>query len=340
MSNALFQVFKNFTFLLFSFTLMTGVYIAISSNSWFGVWLGLELNLMSFIPIILVGSMNSVEVEAGLKYFLVQACGSLVLLQSSLYMSSVSVLSTILVMMALSLKMGAAPFHFWFPMVLEGLDWGKVYLLSSLQKVAPLCLTYYWVLISSGWGLMVVVVFSGVVGALGGVNELSLRKLLGYSSINHLGWLPLAMIQPGKVWMEYFSIYILMLLVVVWLFKINDMHWMGQLVNLNMNIWTRVSIMMSMMSLGGLPPLLGFLPKWLVIQTLTGSFSSVLVLILLSTNVVTLFFYLRLSLASLAGMLRYNEFKSKSISSSEVSSVLVNLSGLGLAGPVLFSLSQ
>ena len=119
MRASLFQVFKSST-VLFSSGVFVGALIAVSRSSWFGVWLGLELNLLSFIPLAII-RIGKREVEAGLKYFLVQACGSVVLVYRGVFISNLRQSSVALIFLALALKLGLAPIHFWFPIVSEGL---------------------------------------------------------------------------------------------------------------------------------------------------------------------------------------------------------------------------
>lgn len=177
---------------------LSGALLAVARGSWFGVWVGLELNLLAFLPVVIVGR-RSVSVEAGLKYFLVQACGSLVVLQAGAVLSSLGVVFTRVLVLALTLKSGGAPCHFWLPIVSEGLRWGKVGLLFRVQKLAPLTLLFYRHSpeVAGIYGLIVMA--SAVVGTVGGINELSLRKLLAFSSISHFGWLCLGMERKAEV---------------------------------------------------------------------------------------------------------------------------------------------
>lgn len=170
---------------LFFSTLLAGVLLRVSSDSWFGAWCGLELNLMSFIPY--VSTKESVySSEAALKYFLIQALGS-----SFIIMGAVELVFFVdfgcLLLVALLLKLGAAPMHFWFPQVIGGLTWLQCVVLMTVQKVGPMFLLSY-VLVRESACLVVYgrAILSAVVGALGGINQILLRKLLAFSSINHI----------------------------------------------------------------------------------------------------------------------------------------------------------
>lgn len=98
----------------------------LSGVSWFGAWVGLELNLLSFLPLVMA-RRESGRAEAGLKYFLVQTSTSLLVLQGRLFLGNIRPSFWLIVFGALLTKVGMAPFHIWFPMVAEGLRWGVHY---------------------------------------------------------------------------------------------------------------------------------------------------------------------------------------------------------------------
>lgn len=87
-------------------------------------------------------------------------------------------------------KMGAAPVHFWVPTVIQGLSWGNCILLITVQKIAPM-----GIMVISPDTLIIqdlltgASILSGILGGVGGLNQVLLRKILAYSSIRHIGWL-------------------------------------------------------------------------------------------------------------------------------------------------------
>nr|AQM40045.1 NADH dehydrogenase subunit 2 [Atlanticus sp. ZJZ-2017] len=299
--------------LLFLSTLLLGTIISITSTSWLGVWMGLEINLLSFIPL-MTNTKNIMSTEASLKYFLVQALASSILLFSIILMLSFSntplmmemeVFKT-LISSALLLKMGAAPFHFWFPGVMEGLNWHNCLLLMTWQKIAPLMLLAYT--IEMNMFISIIIMMSVLIGSLGGLNQNSLRKLMAYSSINHVGWMTAAMVVGETMWELYFMIYTLLSLSIVLMFNTHHIYHINQnfLVMPN-NPMTKSCMFLLLLSLGGLPPFLGFLPKWLIIQTLTELGYQFIVITMVITTLMTLFYYIRLTF--LAFLFSYTELK-------------------------------
>nr|UJT63713.1 NADH dehydrogenase subunit 2 [Ptosoproctus baishishanicus] len=297
---------------LFTSTLVLGTIIAVTSTSWFGVWMGLEINLLSFIPL-MTNTKNIMSTEASLKYFLIQALASAILLFSIILMFTLSnslllkpsIFQT-LICSALLLKMGAAPFHFWFPGTMEGLSWKNCAILMTWQKIAPLMLLAY--VIEMNTFIMTVIITSVLIGSLGGLNQNSLRKLMAYSSINHLGWMISALVMGDNMWELYFIIYTFLSLSIVLLFSTHHVFHINQnFLTLTNNRITKSCIFLLLLSLGGLPPFMGFFPKWLIIQTLVDMNYQFVATIMVIATLVTLFYYLRLTF--LAFLFSYTELK-------------------------------
>nr|UZC53689.1 NADH dehydrogenase subunit 2 [Ultragryllacris pulchra rubricapitis] len=293
----------NITHLLFLITLLSGTLISISSNSWFSAWMGLEINLLSFIPL-MTSPKNILSTEASLKYFLVQALASIIFLFSTTYMQifsdSLLIINTFfisLISSTLLLKMGAAPFHFWFPGTMEGLSWTNGFILLTWQKIAPLMLLSYLIKMSTFISLIIII--SVIIGSLGGLNQTSLRKLLAYSSINHLGWMVAAMFCGENLWELYFTIYTILTLSLIFMFSTFQIFHINQnFISLTFNPSLKLLLYLTLLSLGGLPPFFGFLPKWMVIQNLISLNALFTVIVMVTMTLITLFYYLRLSFSA------------------------------------------
>nr|YP_009975997.1 NADH dehydrogenase subunit 2 [Scyllarides haanii]QNK05441.1 NADH dehydrogenase subunit 2 [Scyllarides haanii] len=285
--------------LLFSSLLLTGTIMSISSTSWFMAWMGLELNLMSFVPLI-TSKTNQYPSEAALKYFLVQALGSALIILSAPLMMDMDIFSPML-LMALLLKLGAAPFHSWFPSIMEGLNWPQCILLMTIQKIAPIFLISHLVTQTS---IPEFVTFSSIlsalVGSLGGLNQTSLRKILAFSSINHLSWMLIAMLLSDYSWLIYFFFYSIISASIVIFFNLQQYFFFSQLFSNPLTSFTK-SFMSSfaLLSLGGLPPFSGFIPKWIIIEAMAYNHMFLPLLVLIFSALITLYYYLRIAVLSL-----------------------------------------
>nr|QEE94242.1 NADH dehydrogenase subunit 2 [Ochlerotatus fulvus] len=296
---------------IFFIMLILGSLITISSNSWLGAWMGLEINLLSFIPLMNEGKKNLMTSESSLKYFLTQAFASSILLFAIILMMLFfnnnwmmnNNFNDLLILSTLLLKSGAAPFHFWFPGVMEGLNWINSLILMTWQKIAPLMLISY----NMNYNFFLIsIILSMIIGALGGLNQTSLRKLMAFSSINHLGWMLMAMMNNELLWFTYFILYSILSMSIILMFNNFKLFHFNQIFNFSMmNPSIKFFMFLNLLSLGGLPPFLGFLPKWLVIQNMIELNQIFLLFISVCLTLITLYYYLRMSYS--VYMLNYNK---------------------------------
>nr|AOY39128.1 NADH dehydrogenase subunit 2 [Stenotrachelus aeneus] len=291
--------------MLFLNSMIMGTLISISSYSWMGMWMGLEINLLSMIPLF-NSTKNMYSSESSLKYFLSQTMASLILLYSIILMLIFCEFITPMMNFTLNLmldsalltKLGAAPFHFWFPEVMEGLSWMNCLLLLTWQKIAPMMLIMNKMI---NMNLLFMVIFlSLLISGLMGLNQTSLRKIMAFSSINHIAWMLSVSNHSYSVWTIYFITYSIISLNLIWLFNMSNSFFLKQMFNLfKNNKMLKLFMMMNFFSLGGLPPFIGFLPKWLVINFLINNNLFMQSFLLIIFTLITLYIYIRMMLNSL-----------------------------------------
>nr|QKY63910.1 NADH dehydrogenase subunit 2 [Triatoma vitticeps] len=306
----------NTSTMLFMTTMILGTSIVFSSESWLGMWMGLEMNLISFIPI-LYKSKNMASSESCMIYFLVQSLGSFLMLTSVLLNSSIMIspimgeefMNTAL-MLSMMVKLGVPPFHFWFPEILEKMPWTNCLILMTWQKIAPLCILSY---MTESSLIPIIIMITVTVGAIGGLNQTSLRKIMGYSSINHMGWMIACMKFNNEFWIKYLIIYSIIITMMILLFNYYSSFFINQMINSSPSFMEKSLIIILFMSLGGLPPFIGFMPKWLVIQSMISSSSSTIMFTMIMSALITLFYYLRLISSTLlisSMTIKWNQNKS------------------------------
>nr|ASY97571.1 NADH dehydrogenase subunit 2 [Macrocheraia grandis]QFP99277.1 NADH dehydrogenase subunit 2 [Macrocheraia grandis grandis] len=283
----------NFNKMMFLTVMVMSTLVTLSSNNWIGMWMGLEINLMSFIPII-YKKKNKNSSQAMMLYFLTQSIGSMTMMFSIMMNTLIMINSTlvnewlnILMMMSLLIKLGGAPFHMWLPEVMTNMNWEQCMILMTWQKIAPLSIMMS---LNPNWFMYLMMTLSTTVGAMGGLNQTSIRKIMAYSSINHLGWM-MAMMTKQMTWYLYMMIY-MMMMIAIWM-MFNNIYFMNQFNNSNPSLMEKMMLSMTMMSLGGMPPFIGFLPKWMVIQSMVET-NMVCILIMSMMSLVILFYYLRM----------------------------------------------
>nr|YP_010956472.1 NADH dehydrogenase subunit 2 [Gephyroberyx darwinii]WMY89565.1 NADH dehydrogenase subunit 2 [Gephyroberyx darwinii] len=283
-----------------------GTTITFSSSHWLLAWMGLEINTLAIIPL-MAQHHHPRAVEATTKYFLTQATAAAMILFASTTNAWMTgqwdiqqlthPLSTTAITLALALKLGLAPMHFWLPEVLQGLDLVTGLILSTWQKLAPFALmvqiqsTNQEVLIMLGLTSM-------LVGGWGGLNQTQLRKLLAYSSIAHLGWMVIVVqFLPSLTLLALFTYFIMTFSTFI-VFKLNS----STNINALATSWAKAPALtaivpLALLSLGGLPPLTGFAPKWLILQELTKQELPLTATLAALSALLSLYFYLRLSYA-------------------------------------------
>nr|ARH53870.1 NADH dehydrogenase subunit 2 [Heterocerus parallelus] len=295
---------KMYKFLFLS-TLTMSTMISVSSYSWMGMWMGLEINLLSFIPLMIL-KKNTMSTEAAIKYFLTQSMASTIIMFSILMMitkssiqSNIENLNVFMILMnsAFLTKMGAAPFHFWFPEVMIGLDWVNSLILLTWQKIAPMVLLIYNQ--PSTMFMMIIIFSSMIIGSIVGMNQTSMRKIMAFSSINHIGWMIAACMSSSTIWIIYFMIYTLISTSIIYFFMSLKITHLSQLIQkMNTKPMKKFFFASNFLSLGGMPPFIGFMPKWITIQAMTIK-SPTMVMIMALITLITLFIYMRMIFCSL-----------------------------------------
>nr|YP_008593692.1 NADH dehydrogenase subunit 2 [Rexea nakamurai]BAN83699.1 NADH dehydrogenase subunit 2 [Rexea nakamurai] len=286
------------------FGLGLGTTITFASSHWLLAWMGLEMNTLAIIPL-MAQNHHPRAVEATTKYFLTQATAAAMLLFASSTNAWLTgqwnieqmthPLPTTMITLALAMKLGLAPIHAWLPEVLQGLDLTTGLILSTWQKLAPFALLVQ-IPHTSPTLLMVLGLMSSLVGGWGGLNQTQLRKILAYSSIAHLGWMILVLQFSPQLTLLALLTYFIMTFTAFSTFKLNKTMNINSLAT----SWTKAPTLTALtplvlLSLGGLPPLTGFMPKWLILQELAKQNLAPLATIMALSALLSLYFYLRLS---------------------------------------------
>nr|ACJ43922.1 NADH dehydrogenase subunit 2 [Ommatotriton vittatus] len=288
-------------------SLAMGTTITLSSSHWFLAWMGLEINTLAIIPL-MTKMHHPRATESATKYFLTQALASALILFSTTMnawmtgewtiVNMTSHVPTTVLTIALAMKLGIAPFHLWLPDVLQGLDMMTCLILSTWQKLAPMALLMLTSYQLNTNLLIVMALTSTIIGGWGGLNQTQMRKIMAYSSIAHLGWMILIVSFAPSLALLNLIIYLLMTSSMFMMLMTLNSTTVNKLSTSWLKTPTMAASMMTiLMSLGGLPPMSGFLPKWLILQEMTKQYLGALSAVMAISALLSLFFYLRLSYA-------------------------------------------
>nr|AAR18909.1 NADH dehydrogenase subunit 2 [Gehyra variegata] len=286
-------------------SLSTSTIITMSSHHWMLAWLGLELNTLSVLPIIMKPNQLRKK-EATMKYFLVQALAAALILFASTMnawqtgswdiMTNPTPHTTTLLTVAILLKLGVAPVHLWYPDVLQGATLNTALLISTWQKLAPLTLLYMLhpnlptnLLLTTG-------LISALVGGWAGLNQTQTRKIMAHSSIAHMGWILVALTVTPQLTTLTLTTY--MIMTTTMFLKLNAT--MTKTITDMGTAWSTSPTMMTLAlltltSLGGMPPLTGFMPKLLILNELTSKPLLPAATTLALASLPSLFFYTRMA---------------------------------------------
>nr|YP_002213591.1 NADH dehydrogenase subunit 2 [Rapana venosa]ABV66271.1 NADH dehydrogenase subunit 2 [Rapana venosa]AIM46742.1 NADH dehydrogenase subunit 2 [Rapana venosa]UYK51671.1 NADH dehydrogenase subunit 2 [Rapana venosa] len=331
---------------MFMMVMVMGTLLSVSSFHWLSIWAGLEINLIGFLPL-LVYQKSTSESESAVKYFIVQALGSSMLMFGSLMSFNMSFtwdlyvngmshsVGLLIILSGLCMKLGLFPFHYWLPSVMAGLPWITCLLLATWQKFAPLFLFLCLLELSESYililSLCIISAGSSLVGGIGGMNQTQIRALLAYSSIGHLGWMTFALLHSEWSMKFYLLIYVLVsvfMFVSLWGADMSTMKDISSLKNFS---FVQMSVMLFLLSLGGLPPLLGFVSKWLVILVSSGNALLFVLFFLILGSLMSLFYYLSLFFSIFLSNLKEGEISSLMFKGKESSflslAVLFNMAG-------------
>nr|AAT78022.1 NADH dehydrogenase subunit 2 [Anolis sagrei] len=286
-------------------SLATGTIITMTSYHWLLAWVGLEINTLSIIPIIST-THHPRSTEAATKYFLTQAAASALILFSSMVNAwetgtwDITQLSStpshVLLTAALAMKLGLVPMHFWLPEVLQGSTMMTALIITTWQKLAPMTLIYLTINSLSTTILLLMGLTSTIIAGWAGLNQTQTRKIMAYSSIAHLGW----MIAISSIMVNLMVMNLMIYLIMTTALFQALMFSKSKTIQDTTTTWALSPVistvtMTLLLSLGGLPPLTGFMPKWLILEELVSQNLIPTATVMALSALLSLFFYLRLT---------------------------------------------
>ena len=309
-----------------------GMSIMVSASDLITLYIGLELNSLAAYVLAAFLRSDDRSAEAGLKYFVLGALASGILLfgMSLLYgftgstsfagisaslsggLNGGGLFGIVFVLTGLAFKISAAPFHMWTPDVYEGAPTPVTMFFATAPKVAALALTMRVALDAFGsqtHGWQQIIIFAAlasiVIGALGAIGQKNIKRLLAYSSINNVGFMLIGLAaatpQGASAMLVYLAIYVAMSVggfVAVLMLKDADgapVENIADLAGLSQHRKVlSLCLAMIMFSLAGIPPLFGFWGKFVVFQAAVQADMVALAAIGIAASVIGAFYYIKI----------------------------------------------
>nr|YP_010937770.1 NADH dehydrogenase subunit 2 [Ossuaria sichuanensis]WKW96217.1 NADH dehydrogenase subunit 2 [Ossuaria sichuanensis] len=279
---------SNMFFLTF---MIIGVMMCLCSNNWLFIWCGLELSLIAFLP--LISGNLIISSESSIKYFLIQSVSSSIFILALMMMLEFMVMSNLLMMVSMLIKMGVAPFHLWVLSVVEGLNMISMVSMLTWLKIAPMM-----IISLINLSISLIILLTLVTGSLMGLNQNSLKKLIAYSSIFNMGLL-LCTVKNNTIWIYLLFTYSSLIFLLGFNIIKMNMNYINQLIILESNFFFKMNLFLILLSLGGVPPLMGFTIKLLVIEFLMENLFLINLIMIIISSLLVMFFYMRIMYLSL-----------------------------------------
>ena len=312
---------------------IVGMLLMISSNDLLSLFMSMELQSLSLYILVSFSRDDFTSSEAGVKYFIIGSLSTCIFLfgtslvyglvgstsfnEISVFMSdlystpTMLIVGLIFILVSLSLKISAAPFHMWTPDVYQGAPSIITTLLSTLPKIAAFgvlirLLVYPFGEIIVDWGkiLIILSISSMLIGSLGALRQTDLKRLMAYSTINHIGFILMGLIPGSEDGITSICIYLIFYITMnlgIFLFILNmqrdqvsvtSIKDLSGLYRSQPLIAGCISIIL--FSMAGIPPMAGFIGKLIILNIVIDNNLFFLAVIAVLTSVIAAFYYIRL----------------------------------------------
>ncbi|MEE2694776.1 MAG: NADH-quinone oxidoreductase subunit N [Pseudomonadota bacterium] len=310
-----------------------GMLLMISSNNLLSLFMSMELQSLSLYILVCFNREDFISSEAGVKYFIIGSLSTCIFLfgtsliygligstgfpEISQYMANqystptMLIVGLIFILVSLSLKISAAPFHMWTPDVYQGAPTIVTSLLSTLPKIAAFgvlirLLVYPFGDIIVDWGkiLLILSISSMIIGSLGALMQTDLKRLMAYSTINHVGFILMALIPGSEEGITSICVYLIFYVTMnlgVFLFILNmqrDQINVSSIKDLSglhrSQPFMAGCLSIILFSMAGIPPMAGFIGKLIILNIVIDNNLFFLAIIAVITSVIAAFYYIRL----------------------------------------------
>nr|YP_011014849.1 NADH dehydrogenase subunit 2 [Gergithus yunnanensis]WQB38530.1 NADH dehydrogenase subunit 2 [Gergithus yunnanensis] len=304
---------------LFMLIMMLSTIMTMSSNNMLMTWIALEINMISIMPIL---TKSKKSTDQPMKYFIIQSTSSSLMLMSIMLNSITeeSPTSSIILMTSMLMKMGMMPFHLWFPPLMNKMTWENCLILSTIQKIPPTIIMTQMMNIKT---MLIPMAISSFMGPISALKQLSMKKIMAYSSISNSTWLISSLYLSKQMFLMFFLTYSTLTMMMMSKMNKNNILYMNQVTT--MSYMKKLSLSITMLSMSGMPPLLGFLPKWMILQNLI-KFSTILPMMMILSSILATFIYIKMTNPMMTNLTMMK--KTKKEKKSKNYETIINLLGI------------
>nr|AXR86025.1 NADH dehydrogenase subunit 2 [Gonatocerus sp. ZCS-2018] len=271
-----------------------------SSNSWFSMWMIMEINMLSFIFILVFDKFY--ENYNSMIYMLIQSFNSYIFLFGSMniYFLNLNLINLFYLFMNLSLltKLGMSPFFFWYPKIMKNMNWINFMILSTIQKIIPLYIMNLLMKLLNNFmiklNLFNCLIFMFTINLIA-LNNINLRLMMCFSSMMHLNWILMLMYIDENMLIFYLNMYYLIIYVIIKIlnnFNLNSLNDLFMMKFLKKEIYYMFMILF--ISLMSLPPMISFILKWMFFKEMLTVFNFYFLLINILMSLTFMMIYMRM----------------------------------------------
>nr|QGZ10076.1 NADH dehydrogenase subunit 2 [Oncopsis nigrofasciata] len=309
-------MYLNLSKILF-FNIMTiGVMISASSNNWINMWTGMEIGVLSIVPLM---TQDKISSDSSIKYFIVQSISSSMMIMSLMSMNS-EINFKMVMLMSMLVKIGSSPFHVWVLSIIEGLSYYTMFMLFTLVKIPGMISLSMLNEQVHMWSIM-----SMIIGSIMAINQSSIKKLLSYSSIYNLG-LMMSSINENQIWLNYMFVYSISLFMLIFMLSSLKVIYLNQMILNEIESMTKITIWILMMSMAGLPPLMGFSMKMMVLEKMIMKKEILMSMIVMLSSIIIIFLYMRISFTAMMMKSTLNKWMTAKTSNISFKILILNFS--------------
>nr|YP_010516625.1 NADH dehydrogenase subunit 2 [Spinibdella lignicola]UXN44126.1 NADH dehydrogenase subunit 2 [Spinibdella lignicola] len=288
--------------------------------NWFLMWVMIELSTFSFLSIMWNKWFIMVH-ENRMKYFCVQTISSifLIFLFCVIYLTKYQWINSTsnFLFFILLFKLGSVPFHSWFVNLSKNLNYKNMFILNTWQKIIPIFMMLIFISITLS---IIILLINMLISVFSQLFSFDIKILLSFSSVSNLSWMLISILISLKVILVFCLFYFIVMGELMKKLKMLNM----KIMNFNLNSIQIKWLFLSLLSISGIPPFLGFIPKWMVLKnTLSFKWFNIL-LILLILTVLNSMIYLRICWNNL--FLNFNLVNLKMNYNDNNISFMINLS--------------
>nr|YP_010235821.1 NADH dehydrogenase subunit 2 [Youtuus erythrus]QTD82439.1 NADH dehydrogenase subunit 2 [Youtuus erythrus] len=306
-------MFLNSSNLMFFSTMVLSTTMMLSSSNLLFSWMTMEINLIVFLPLI---SKSKKMKDQVMKYFIIQSMSSSILLLSIILKFKIEPPFNfeLLSMTSLMMKTGMIPFHFWLPTLMEKLTWENCMIMNTWQKISPTIMICQMIKFNM---LILPMIISLMMGTIMMMKNSSMKKIMAFSSIYNAPWMISSMYISKSMFMMFFLSYSIINMMLMNKLKKNNMIYLNQ-VNKKSSMM-KFNMMINLISMSGMPPTMGFFPKWMILMKIN-EMSILMSVSMIISSMMSTFVYLKLiSPMYLLQMTKKKFYKSKKFYEMEFS---------------------